>query len=61
MKLLKTKKELKTTQEVFEFSKDKKENEFIIPYKGGFGVVKAGRVKQIYMTKEDLKKNKIIK
>ena len=55
MKTYKPKKAFSTSQEVREFSKGK-EKEFVIPFKGGLGIVENGRVKEIY-TGEDALKN----
>jgi len=55
MKILKLDKELKNSQEVREFAKDK-DDEFAIPYKGGIGIVKNKVVKEIYIG-EDAEKN----
>lgn len=51
---------LKTSQEVREFSKGK-EKRFIIPYKGGQGVVINSKVKRIYIGRDALKQAKLNK
>ena len=58
MKNYKTKKHLKTSKDIREYASKKKEKEFIIPYKGGHGVVKNGRITNIYVGKDSLKKAK---
>ena len=57
MKSYKPKTNLKTSQEVREFSKEK-EKEFVIPYKGGHGLVVNGSVKVVFVGKESLKQAK---
>ena len=42
-------KNLKNSQEVFEFFASKKLTEGIIPYKGGIGIVRERKVKEIYV------------
>ena len=54
LKTYKPKKALKTSQQVREFSKGK-EKKFLMPYKGGVGVVIDGRVKEIFIGKDALK------
>lgn len=49
---------LKTSAEVREFAKGK-EKIFVIPYKGGYGVVVDSRVKQIFIGKDALKQAKL--
>lgn len=53
MKFYKTTKKLKNSREVAEFSKGK-EKRFLMPYKGGIGVVIDGRVKEVYIGKDAL-------
>ena len=53
MKTYKPKTNLKNSQQVAEFAKGK-EKKFLMPYKGGIGVVVDGRVKEIYVGKDAL-------
>lgn len=58
LKIFRTTKRLKNSREVVEFFLSKKATDGIIPYKGGWAIVKNRRVKEIYVGEDALKNAK---
>lgn len=58
MKYIKTTKKFKNTKEVAEYLTKKKEKDAILPYKGGFAIVKNKRISKIFVGADALAKAK---
>lgn len=61
MKILKTKKQFKNSSEVRKFFTEEKKENGVIPYKGGYAIVKDKRVDRIFVGKDALKNAKKFK